>query len=82
MFSTVHGAGRVMSRKQAKREVTPDEMGAWIEKEDVVLRGAGLDESPQAYRRLPDVLREQGDTVTLIARHVSISRTMRFLYLS
>ena len=41
-------------------------MGAWIEKEDVVLRGAGLDESPQAYRRLPDVLREQGDTVTVL----------------
>ena len=30
----------------------------------VVLRG-GLDEAPHAYRRLPDVLTAQGDTVAV-----------------
>lgn len=77
LFSTVHGAGRVMSRTEAKgktkkgrviREgrVKPEMMKAWLEEADVVLRGGGLDESPHAYRRLPDVLAAQGDTVRVL----------------
>lgn len=77
LFSTVHGAGRVMSRTEAKgkikkgrvvREgkVTQPMMDAWLAERDVVLRGGGLDESPHVYRRLPDVLREQGDTVRVL----------------
>jgi tRNA-splicing ligase RtcB len=38
----------------------------WIEPMGVVLRGGGLDESPHAYRRLPDVLEAQGDTVRVL----------------
>ena len=76
LFSTVHGAGRVMSRTAAagKRHrktgrvitpgrVTPEMMMEWISDRGVVLRGGGLDESPHAYRRLPRVLAEQGSTV-------------------
>lgn len=76
LFSTVHGAGRVMSRTAAagKRHrktgrvitpgrVTPEMMKEWISDRGVVLRGGGLDESPHAYRRLPRVLAEQGPTV-------------------
>jgi tRNA-splicing ligase RtcB len=74
LFSTVHGAGRVMSRMQAKGKwkkgvqvrpgaISVDEWRAWIDRRGVVLRGAGLDEAPQAYRRLPEVLEAQGDTV-------------------
>jgi tRNA-splicing ligase RtcB len=37
----------------------------WLEKTGVVLRGGGLDESPHVYRRLPDVLAAQGETVTV-----------------
>ena len=72
LFSTVHGAGRVMGRMQAKgkwrkgRCVRPGrvshvEMRAATK--GVVLRGGDLDEAPQVYRRLQDVLRHQGDTV-------------------
>jgi len=32
----------------------------------VVLRGGDLDEAPQVYRRLQDVLRHQGDTVRIL----------------
>jgi tRNA-splicing ligase RtcB len=32
----------------------------------VILRGGGLDESPHAYRRLPDVLAAQGTTVKVL----------------
>jgi tRNA-splicing ligase RtcB len=79
LFSTVHGAGRVMSRTAAagKRNrktgkqltpgrVTPEMMHRWISEKGVILRGGGLDESPQAYRRLPDVLAAQGPTIEVL----------------
>ncbi|MEK7653978.1 MAG: RtcB family protein [Patescibacteria group bacterium] len=79
LYSTVHGAGRVMSRTEAagkynrktgemKRpgKVSPEMMQEWIAKKGVVLRGGGLDESPHAYRRLPEVLAAQGGTVKVL----------------
>jgi tRNA-splicing ligase RtcB len=79
LFSTVHGAGRVMSRTQAagKRHrrtgriitpgrVSPEMMREWVEKKGVVLRGGGLDESPHAYRRLSSVLEAQGPTIDVL----------------
>lgn len=56
LYSTVHGAGRLFGRKEAKRRFTQDEMNDWLRKRGVTLVGADLDESPMAYRRLPDVL--------------------------
>ncbi len=79
LFSTVHGAGRVMSRTVAagKRNrktgavirpglVTPEMMNEWVSGKGVILRGGGLDESPHAYRRLPDVLAAQEGTVEVM----------------
>jgi tRNA-splicing ligase RtcB (3'-phosphate/5'-hydroxy nucleic acid ligase) len=79
LFSTVHGAGRVMSRTAAagKRHrrtgrvlstgrVTPDMMQEWIRRKGVILRGGGLDESPHVYRRLPEVLAAQGGTIEVL----------------
>jgi tRNA-splicing ligase RtcB len=79
LFSTVHGAGRVMSRSQAagKRNwrtgkilkpglVSPRMMEDWVREKGVVLRGGGLDESPHAYRRLPSVLEAQRGTIEVL----------------
>jgi tRNA-splicing ligase RtcB (3'-phosphate/5'-hydroxy nucleic acid ligase) len=81
LFSTVHGAGRVMSRSQAagKRKgwgskarivspgrVTAEMMKEWIDAKGVILRGGGLDESPHVYRRLPEVLAAQEGTVEVL----------------
>ena len=79
LFSTVHGAGRVMSRTAAagKRNrktgellspgrITPEMMRAWVAQKGVILRGGGLDESPHVYRRLPDVLAAQGGTIEVL----------------
>jgi tRNA-splicing ligase RtcB len=81
LFSTVHGAGRVMSRSQAagKRKgwgrkarivspgrVTAEMMKEWVDAKGVLLRGGGLDESPHVYRRLPDVLAAQEGTVEVL----------------
>jgi tRNA-splicing ligase RtcB len=80
LFSTIHGAGRIMSRTAAKgrfekvgkkrirREglVRHDEMMKWIADKGVVLRGGDLDEAPQAYRRLPDVLAAHAGTIRVL----------------
>jgi tRNA-splicing ligase RtcB len=77
LHSTVHGAGRVMGRIAAKgkwkrgRQVKPgrishDMMSEWLTRKGVVLRGGDLDEAPQAYRRLSDVLAAQGPTVDVL----------------
>jgi tRNA-splicing ligase RtcB len=80
-YSTVHGAGRVMSRTEARgrfrkdpetgkriREpgrVRHDEMQAWLHRRGVHLVGGDLDEAPQAYRRLPAVLAHHAGTVEI-----------------
>lgn len=46
LCSTVHGAGRVMSRNEAKRKVDSESMNAWLRERGVTLHGGGLDESP------------------------------------
>jgi tRNA-splicing ligase RtcB len=79
MFSTVHGAGRVMSRTEARGKmdwktrrikspgkVSWEMLQQWVGEKGVILRGGGPDESPHVYRRLPEVLSAQGDTVRVI----------------
>jgi len=81
LYSTVHGAGRVMSRTQARGKtkgwgpkarivapglVSQEMLDTWINEKGVILRGGGLDEAPHAYRRLPDVLAAQGSTIEVL----------------
>ncbi len=78
MYSTVHGAGRVMSRTRAAGkmnyktrtraggEVTPAMMREWVDKKGVLLRGAGCDESPHCYKRLDDVLSYHDGTIRVL----------------
>ena len=63
LYSTVHGAGRTMSRSQAKKTYTREEMDAWLRREKVHLIGGDLDESPMAYRRLRDVIAYHTGTI-------------------
>ncbi len=79
LCSTVHGAGRVMGRMEAKGKVdrktgevkragkvTQAMMNECVAREGVELRGAGLDESPHCYKRLPEVLAEHGDSIRIL----------------
>jgi tRNA-splicing ligase RtcB len=79
LCSTVHGAGRVMGRMEAKGKtdrktgevkragkVTPEMMREWVSRERVELRGAGVDESPHCYKRLPEVLAEHGESIRIL----------------
>lgn len=79
LYSTVHGAGRIMGRMEAKGKidkvtgevkraprVTQEMMDTWVNGAGVELRGAGVDEAPQCYKRLPDVLAEHSDSVRVL----------------
>ncbi len=78
LYSTVHGAGRVMGRLEAKGKVGKDGevkragkvskemMNEWVASAKVELRGAGVDESPHCYKRLPEVLAEHGDSIRIL----------------
>src|SRR5947207_2946834 len=79
LYSTVHGAGRVMGRMEAKGKldkktgavlrpgkVSQEMMSEWVARAGVELRGAGLDESPHCYKRLPEVLAEHGDSIRIL----------------
>jgi tRNA-splicing ligase RtcB len=81
LYSTVHGAGRVMSRTQAAGKtrwkggkkvrvsegaVSPAMMREWVDRAGVELRGAGVDESPHVYKRLPEVLAYHAPTVRVL----------------
>lgn len=79
LYSTIHGAGRVMSRTKArgklnyhtKKVVSPglisrEMMDNWVSGKGVELRGAGVDESPHCYKRLPEVLTHHAGTVRVL----------------
>jgi tRNA-splicing ligase RtcB len=62
----VHGAGRLFGRKDAIRRFARTEMDAWLQERGVTLVGAGLDESPMAYRRLPEVLAYHASSIKVL----------------
>jgi tRNA-splicing ligase RtcB len=66
LYSTVHGAGRLFGRQQAKRTFTRAQMDAWLSGRGVTLAGGDLDESPMAYRRLPEVLAHHAGTIRVL----------------
>jgi tRNA-splicing ligase RtcB len=79
LYSTVHGAGRVMGRMEAKGKidrktgevkrpgkVTKEMMREWIQSWNIELRGAGVDESPHCYKRLPEVLKAHNDSIRVL----------------
>lgn len=77
-YSTVHGAGRIMSRTQAagkmnwkKRvrtggQISQQQMDEAVKKFGVELRGGGTDESPFVYRKLQSVLDAHEDTIEVL----------------
>jgi tRNA-splicing ligase RtcB len=56
----------LFGRKEAKRRFTREQMDKWLQDRGVILIGADLDESPMAYRRLPDVIAEHAGTVKVL----------------
>ena len=81
LYSTVHGAGRVMSRTRAagkkrwikgvSRTISKGEVD-FYQVQDVMktagieLRGGGADEAPQCYKNLKEVLGHMGETIEVV----------------
>ena len=79
LFSTIHGAGRILGRNQARGKkcwktgkmlteglVKRDEHDAWIKRVGVEVRGSDLDESPFAYKRIEEVLKAHEGTIKIL----------------
>lgn len=77
-YSTVHGAGRMMSRTQAAGKmnwktrartgglISEAQMHEAVRSFGVELRGAGTDESPFVYRKLQEVLDAHAETIEVL----------------
>ena len=65
--SAAHGAGRRMSRKQAFRELDWERVRRQLEAQGVELLSAGLDEAPDAYKDIRQVMAAQADLVVAVA---------------
>ena len=66
--SASHGAGRKMSRRQANKSISREEQANYLKKLDVELLGGGLDESPQAYKAIDEVMASQADLVDVVGK--------------
>jgi tRNA-splicing ligase RtcB (3'-phosphate/5'-hydroxy nucleic acid ligase) len=87
LFSTVHGAGRVMSRTEAAgrrrrgRVVKEGRIDFTAVRRELAtagieLRGGAADEAPDAYKRLDAVLEAHGDTIEVVHRLTPIGVAM------
>lgn len=61
--SASHGAGRAMSRRQAAETITKTERDRYLQDRGVTLLGGGLDEAPQAYKPIEQVMAAQRELV-------------------
>lgn len=83
LYSTVHGAGRVMSRNQAagkkrwkngKVQYLSKGLVDWtawkkrMKNKSIALRGGGADEAPECYKKLQEVLGYHEGTIEVVHR--------------
>jgi tRNA-splicing ligase RtcB len=66
--SASHGAGRRMSRTQARRQFTWADVREVLRDRGVTLLSAGLDEVPMAYKDIDQVMAAQRELVVALAR--------------
>lgn len=66
LYSSSHGAGRVLGRKAAKRELNLDEFKYEMEGVTALVEESTLDESPFAYKNIFDVMKLQSDLVEIV----------------
>ncbi len=66
--SCSHGAGRVMSRGEAKREITLEQHAAAMSGIEARLDADVLDESPAAYKDISAVMAAQDDLIEVVHR--------------
>jgi tRNA-splicing ligase RtcB len=66
--SASHGAGRQMSRRAALNTITKTERDRYLKERGVILLGGGMDEAPQAYKPINEVMEAQFELVDIVGR--------------
>jgi tRNA-splicing ligase RtcB len=66
--SASHGAGRQMSRKAALNTIAKSTRDEYLKERGVTLLGGGLDESPQAYKPIEQVIAAQSELVEVLGK--------------
>ena len=67
LWSSSHGAGRVLGRKEAKRTLNMAQFAEVMNGVTALVTDETLDESPLAYKSIFDVMRQQSDMVETVA---------------
>jgi tRNA-splicing ligase RtcB (3'-phosphate/5'-hydroxy nucleic acid ligase) len=70
LSSAAHGAGRKMSRTNAMKSITHHLLRETLEKNGVKLIGGGLDEAPQAYKDIEEVMRSQLQLIEVVGKFI------------
>lgn len=65
LYSSSHGAGRILSRSKAKMNLNLDEFKTDMEGIKAKVTDSTLDESPKAYKNIFDVMKNQKDLVEI-----------------
>ncbi|ENY8630173.1 TPA: RtcB family protein [Clostridioides difficile] len=66
-YSAPHGAGRILSRGKAKEKISLDEFEESMKEIFTTCVGQStLDEAPQAYKPIEDILNNIGDTIEIM----------------
>ena len=68
LSSAAHGAGRKMSRSAAIKSITHEWLKETLQEHGVRLLGGGLDEAPQAYKDIEEVMRSQRQLVEVVGQ--------------
>lgn len=68
LFSSSHGAGRVLGRKEAQRKLSMDDFKQAMSSVVAKVEESTLDESPFAYKDIWSVMEQQKDLVEVVAR--------------
>lgn len=66
--SASHGAGRRMSRTEAKNTLNGSAVRKQLKAQGITLIGAGVDEAPAAYKDIHSVMENQRDLVDILGR--------------
>ena len=65
LFSASHGAGRTMSRLDAKNSISRHALKKYLAEHNVTLIGGTTEEAPQAYKDIHQVMESQQELVNI-----------------
>lgn len=66
--SASHGAGRLMSRKASLNSISKSTRDEYLKERGVTLLGGGIDESPQAYKPIDEIIAAQLELVDVLGK--------------